>query len=94
MGLTLIGIMFLSLAASCIIVSGFLTYQEIGEVNRKLPDEKQIPYLFMYPREMQRLKAEYRRLYPNGRVEFWRMAFQLTGFVCLVLTALVSGFLK
>lgn len=94
MAITLTGILFLSLAASCGILSGFLTYQEIGEVNRKLPNGEQIPYVFMYPGKMRRIKAEYKRFYPDGQVEFWRMTFQVAGAVFLALTAIASGFFK
>jgi len=92
--MTLAGVFFLSLAVSCGVISGFLTYQEIGEVNRKLPNGDQIPYLLMYPGKMRRIKAEYKRYYPEGRVEFWRMAFQVGGGVFLALTAIACGFLK
>jgi hypothetical protein len=94
MGLNLTGIVFLSLAVSCGIVSALLAYQQIGEVNRKLHDDEQIPYLFMYPGKMQRINAEYRRLYPDGRVDFWCKAFEVAMFVFLGLTAVALRYLK
>ena len=94
MGLNLAGVLFLCLGATCAIFSGLLTYQEVREVNRKLPDSEQIPYLFMYPGKMRRIKAEYKRLYPNGRVNLWRIVLQAAMFVFLALTAIASGFLK
>jgi hypothetical protein len=69
-------------------------YREIGEVNRKLPDEKQISYSFMYPGKMQKIKAKYHRLYPTGRVDAWRSTFQIGLFVFLALAAITSGFFK
>lgn len=48
--------------------SGLILYAMVGEVNRKLPDEKQIEYLFMYPGKVGKIKSEYRKYYPNGRL--------------------------
>jgi len=94
MGLPVSGLVFLSLAATCAIVSGFLVYQEIGEVNRKLSDEERIPYLFMYPGKMQKIRTQYERLYPKARVDLWRRLFQAAALVFLALTALFGGFLR
>lgn len=94
MGLNLAGIIFLALGTTCAVLSGMLSYQEIGEINRKLPDSEQVPYLFMYPGKMRKIKVEYKRLYPDGRVNLWRSLFQAGMFVFLALTAIVGGFLK
>ncbi len=59
---------------TCTFVSGLLLYVMIGEVNRRLPDNKQIPYLFMYPGKVSRIKAEFRRYYPDSRLNFVRGA--------------------
>jgi hypothetical protein len=93
-GLNIPGMIFLSLAVSCAILSSVMIYQEIGEVNRKLPDDQQIPYTLMYPGKMAKIKADYKRLYPTGKAEFWRFALQIAAFVFLGLVALVSGFLR
>ena len=58
------------------------------------PHSEQIPYLFMYPGKTGRIKTEYKRLYPNGRVNFWRSLFQGARFAFLALTAIGGGFLK
>ena len=52
------------LMGSCGMVSTFLLWQEIGEVNRKLPDAEQMSYWRMHPVKMSKIKREYRRLYP------------------------------
>jgi hypothetical protein len=91
---TLSGVVFLCLGASCAIISGFLIYQEIGEVNRKLSKHEQIRFFFMYPGKMQKIQAEYRRFYPKGRVDLWRKVFEVACFIFMAATALVSGFLK
>ena len=94
MGLNQRAIVFLSLAATCAIISGFLVCQEIGEVNRKLPESQQIPYLLMYPGKMRKIKTEYKRLCPNGRVNFWRGLFQAGMFLFAALTSIADGFMK
>jgi hypothetical protein len=76
MGLNQRAIVFLSLAATCAIISGFLGCQEIGEVNRKLPESQQIPYLLMYPGKMREIKTEYKRLYPTGGSTFGAACFR------------------
>ncbi len=93
-GLSITAIVFLCLGTSCAVISSLLVYQEIGEVNRKLPDEEQISYFFMYPGKMAKIKAEYKRLYPKGRVEFWRFVLQAAVFVFLALAAIAGGFLR
>jgi hypothetical protein len=94
MGLSVTGVLFVCLGTSCALIAGVLTHREIGEVNRKLPDEEQISYSFMYPSKMQKIKAEYHRLYPTGRVDAWRSTFQIGLFVFLALAAITSGFFK
>lgn len=51
-------------------------------------------YLFMYPGKMQKIKAEYNRLYPKGRIDLWCRILQIAMFVFLALTAIAGGFLK
>jgi hypothetical protein len=94
MGLSVTAVLFVCLGTSCALFAGIMTHREIGEVNRKLPDEKQISYSFMYPGKMQKIKAKYHRLYPTGRVDAWRSTFQIGLFVFLALAAITSGFFK
>jgi len=94
MELNALSIAFLVLGASCTIIAGFLLWQEIGEVNRKLPDDEQISYLGIYAEKMARIKREYNRLYPNGRTDRGRVAFQITGFAFLFLAAIAAGFFR
>jgi hypothetical protein len=48
--------------------SGFITSAIIGEINRKLSEKDQISYLWGHYPKYRRIKYEYRRLYPNGRL--------------------------
>lgn len=81
-------------AASCLLLSGFLLTQEVGEVNRKLPEDRQISYWFWHPEKYKRLKAEYRRLYPRGRLHKTAMVIEIAGFVLWLLTAITAGFFR
>ena len=61
--LSLPTVVLFSLAGSCAILPSFLLWQEIGEINRKLPNAEQISYWGMQPAKMARIKREYRRPY-------------------------------
>jgi hypothetical protein len=71
-------------------MSGFFLMQEIGEVNRKMPDNEQISHWGMYPGKMQAIKVEYKRLYPSGRLEFWRFWLQVASLAFLGLAAVTE----
>ena len=67
-------------AQTLIISSGYFVYAMIGEVNRKLPETRQIPYFFgdrgKYQLMLNKYPAifsEYRKYYPDGRLNtaFW-----------------------
>jgi len=87
-------VILFSLAFSCAILSAFFLWQQIGEINRKLPDSEQISYWGMHPAKMAKIKREYKRLYPSGRIDLMRRALQYgaVGFVVLLLIPL--GFFK
>jgi hypothetical protein len=94
MGLTPTAIVLLTLAAGCGMVSGYFTFREIEEVNRKLPQQEQIEYAFMYPGKMKRIRLAYKRLHPQGATNRWRLMFQTAAFLFLGLAALAAGFLR
>jgi hypothetical protein len=87
-------LVILCLAGSCAMISSFLLWQEIGEVNRKTPEGEQISYWGMYPAKMARVKREYLRLYPTGRIDLMRRIFQYAAFACLFLLLIPLGFFK
>jgi hypothetical protein len=67
------GVIFVCLGVSCAAILSLLVHREIVAVNRKVSDAEQISLSFMYPSKMQKIKAEYNRLYPTGKVETWRV---------------------
>jgi|HubBroStandDraft_6_1064221.scaffolds.fasta_scaffold44751_2 hypothetical protein len=94
MGLTPSAIAFLILATACGIVSAYLTFREIEEVNRKLPQREHVEYAFMYPGKMKGIGLAYKEFYPQGTTNRWRVVFQTLAFLFLGLTAVAAGFLR
>ena len=87
-------IVLFCLACSSAILSSFFLWQEIGEINRKLSDDEQISYWGMHPVKMARIKREYKRLYPSGRIDLIRRLLQYAAFAFMVLLLIPLGFFK
>jgi len=51
-------------------------------------------YWGMHPVKMARVKREYKRLYPSGRVDILRRLLQYAAFAFLVLLLIPLGFFK
>jgi hypothetical protein len=83
-------LILICLGASCLLISGLFSVQEIGEVNRKLPADEQISYWGMYAEKASRIKQQYKRLYPDGRLHRLRFIFEIIGFL-LLLSALITS---
>jgi len=90
----IVGVIFVCLGASCAAAGSVLVYREIEAVNRLLPHTEQLSYSFMYPGKMEKIKAAYKRLYPTGKVEVWRVRLQIAMFTFLALAAIFLGFFK
>jgi hypothetical protein len=62
-----------SIGVSAAIVGGFLIFQMTGEINRKRDHDDQLPYFNLPPFSLSRMDivAEYRRLYPTGRLHLY-----------------------
>ena len=86
-------VLLASTATSCAL-SGFFLLQEIGEVNRQLPNTEQISYWGMYPGKMSRIRREYERLYPTGKIDIMRRLFQYAAFVFALFLLVPLGFFK
>ena len=82
------------LSVMCMAMSWFLLTQEIGEVNRKLPEDQQISYWWMYAEKYARIKKEYKRLYPSGRLHRSGVIFQIAGFAFVFLAAVAAAFFR
>lgn len=74
-------------ATSCLVSAGFVLFAMIGEVNRKLPEQNQISYLFGHSDKYSYIHKEYRRLYPKGRLLLYLKILLATGFGLLLVFA-------
>jgi len=90
----IVGVIFVYLGASCAAIGSVLVHREIAAINRKVPDAQQISFAFMYPGKMQKIKAEYKRLYPAGSIEIWRLRLQLAMFAFLALAVIFLAFFR
>ena len=77
-------LIFFSLATTCIIASGYVLFAMIGEINRRLPDEQKVSYLFGHFAKFAKVSGEYRRLYPDGRLLQLYRSFLFLGIVLLI----------
>jgi len=71
-------------------MSMYFTSREIQEVNKKTSPELHISYSLMYPAKLKHIKSMYKRLYPDGRIDRWRIVCQVAMFVFFVLGAVVD----
>lgn len=84
----------LLLACSSLALSSLLLWQEIGEINRRLPDAERISYWGIHPTKMAKIQAVYRRLYPSGKLDIARQVSQYVGFALLLLLLIPLGFFR
>jgi len=81
-------------AVTCAVLGGYVMFAMIGEVNRKLPEDQQISYLWGHYAKYQRILREYRRLYPKGRLgSAWMLLVALVftlGIAAMVLAVYLS----
>lgn len=86
--------MFLCGGLTFTIASSLLLYAMIGHVNQKLLESERIPYLFMYPGKVARVKREYRRLYPESPLPTVRLALNVLSIVCMLMLMVQLGFFR
>src|SRR5258706_21566 len=86
----LVGIGTTLAISSALVVSAM-----IGEVNRRLPDDQQISYLWGYPGKISGIKEKYKRFYPKGSLSKVLTVLQvLIGMIfatCALLFGLASA---
>ena len=61
----------------------------VDAVNEKLPETEQFNHLGWYPTKTLRLKREYRRLYPTGKLLRRQYILWALALVCLIVAALL-----
>lgn len=79
---------FLVALTGCVWVI-ILSMMMVGEINRKKGDNEQIAYLGYGPTKMFRILAEYRMLYPLGRLHIYTRIFLLVMYVFFAVAAVL-----
>jgi len=74
--------------------SAFVLFAMIGEVNRKVPDQRRISYLFGYFNKYLLIFREYRRLYPDGRLAVYCYLLSLIALTLFVVSAWQIGLFR
>ena len=85
---------FVLAATTFAILGALVLYMMIGEINRRLPDHQQISYLLMYPGKLGKIRQEYKRFYPTGRLDLLRIVCNVLMFLALLGAAWRLGFFE
>lgn len=78
-------------AQTLILLSGFVLFAIIGEVNRRLSDQQKFSYLWGHFSKYVGILREYRRLYPAGPLGLYFKVSLGCGFVLLLGSAWQLG---
>lgn len=90
----LLPLALLCASATCAVAGGYVMFAMVGRVNRRLPDDQQISYLWGTYSKQQRVLKEYKRLYPDGRLDggfFWLVALMFALGISAMLVAVYIG---
>jgi hypothetical protein len=83
----IVGIVALVCVPVCGIISTIANWEMVDKVNEKLPKEEQFYHLWRYAEKSFRLRREYKRLYPNGRLLLKVRMLTVLMFACLLICA-------
>ena len=84
-----IGIIAFCAALSGVILANMFVIMMIGEINRKKEDGRLISYFGFTPPKVLRIFAEYRSLYPNGKLHIYALAVFAIAMVALIVVAVL-----
>jgi hypothetical protein len=88
----IIGITAFICGVVCAITGSFVAFQMVDKVNDKLPEECQFSPIWWYWSKYQRLFAEYKKLYPDGRLLRRFRILGVLAFAYLLASAWGLGF--
>ena len=70
---------------STLLASVLMVYRMVDDVNLKVPEGQQFEYAYWYPGKVGKLKKQYQRSYPEGRLVFlFNICIALSGVFALV----------
>jgi len=82
------------LAQTFILLSGFVMFAMIGEINRRVPDQQRVSYLGGHFAKYRRILGDYQRLYPAGRLGLYFKVSLASGLVLLLGSAWQLGLFR
>ena len=88
----IVGIIALAGVSIFGLVATLANFEMMDRVNEKLPDGEQFAALGWYFSKQQRLRREYKRLYPSGRLLFKVRVLAALMFASLLICAWGFGF--
>jgi len=78
-------------AVTLMICSGLVIFAMIGEVNRRLPEDQQVSYLWGYPGKLSGIRDQYRRFYPTGTLSRRLTVLQAVTIVVMAIFVFLIG---
>ncbi len=91
----IIGVVALVCGSVCGIVASLVNFEIVDKVNERLPQERQFEALgFWYWSKRQRLKREYKRLYPDGSLLQTNRTLAVLMFFCGLIYVFAFGILR
>ena len=81
----------LAVGVTLAVVSGLVISAMIGEVNRRLPDDQQVSYLWGYPGKLSGIREQYKRFYPKGKLSKVLTVLEALILIVMATCALIVG---
>ena len=81
----------LAVAVTLMIGSVLVISAMIGEVNRRLPDDQQVSYLWGYPGKLSDIRDQYKRFYPQGTLSKVLTVLEALILIVMAICALLVG---
>ena len=88
----IVGIVALACVSVCGMIATFTIFEMVDKVNDRLPKGEQFESLGWYLSKYQRLRREYERLFPDGRLLFKYRVLKALMIACLLIGAWGFGF--
>ena len=84
-----IGIIAFCVTLSGVILANMFVIMMIGEINRKKEEGGLISYFGFSPPKVHRIFAEYRSLYPNGKLHIYALGVFAVAMIALIVVGVL-----
>jgi hypothetical protein len=88
----IVGIVAVACVSICGLLSTFVLFEMVDQVNDKLPEAEKFDHLGWYLSKRLRLNRKYRMLYPDGQLLMKVRILMVLMFACVVVAAWGFGF--